>query len=109
MTQTAVEWLVDELGAYLPLSITEVQLMVEQAKEMEQINTDNKVIHFAEWLTKKHTLTLISLYEKFEEEYYNETFNNLTKTQNDTINLALESVDLISKAFSSAKKFKNKL
>jgi hypothetical protein len=95
MTQTAVEWLVDELGAYLPLSITEVQLMVEQAKEMEKqqiITAYNKAVPF-----------------KFGKEYYNETFNNLTKTQNDTINLALESVDLISKAFSSAKKFKNKL
>lgn len=67
MTQTAIEWLVEELGAYLPLSIKEVQLMVEQAKELEKNNTDNKVIHFAEWLTKKHTLTLMALYEQFEE------------------------------------------
>jgi hypothetical protein len=48
----------------------------EQAKEMEKNNTDNKVIHFAEWLTKKHTSTLITLYEHFEEEYYNETFKS---------------------------------
>ena len=38
-------------------------------KEKEQI--DNKVIHFAEWLTKKHTLTLMTLYEQFEELHYN--------------------------------------
>jgi hypothetical protein len=33
---TAVEWLVDELGSYLPISIKEVQLIIEQAKEMEK-------------------------------------------------------------------------
>ena len=44
--------------------------------EMEKNDTDNKVIHFAEWLTKKHTSTLITLYEHFEEEYYNETFKS---------------------------------
>jgi hypothetical protein len=76
MKQTAVEWLAKELGEYLPTSIKEVQSMIEEAKEMEKINTDNKVIHFAEWLTKKHTYTLITLYEHFEEEYYNETFKN---------------------------------
>jgi hypothetical protein len=67
---TAVEWLVKELGEYLPTSIKDVQSMIEEAKEMEQTNTDNKVIHFAEWLTKKHTLALIILYEHFEEEHY---------------------------------------
>jgi hypothetical protein len=35
-TQTAVEWLVEELGAYLPISIEDVQSMIEQAKEMEK-------------------------------------------------------------------------
>jgi hypothetical protein len=39
---------------------------------MEKENTDNKVIHFAEWLTKKHTTVLMTLYEHFEEQYYNE-------------------------------------
>ena len=39
--------------------------------ELEKQQIDNKVIHFAEWLTKKHTLTLMSLYEKFEEDFYN--------------------------------------
>ena len=69
---TAVEWLVKELGEYLPTSIKDVQSMIEEAKEMEQTNTDNKVIHFAEWVTNQHTLTLMHLYKKFEEEYYNE-------------------------------------
>jgi len=44
----------------------------EKAYEMEKENTDNKVIHFAEWLTKKHTIVLMTLYEHFEEQYYNE-------------------------------------
>ena len=39
--------------------------------ELEKQQIDNKAIHFAEWLTKKHTLTLMSLYEKFEEDFYN--------------------------------------
>lgn len=42
--------------------------------ELEKNQIDNKVIHFAEWLTKKHTLTLTALYEQFEEEFYNNTF-----------------------------------
>ena len=69
---TAVEWLVEDLGAYLPISIKSAQLSIEQAKEMEKENTDNKVIHFAEWLTKKHTTVLMNLYEQFEEQFYNE-------------------------------------
>jgi hypothetical protein len=72
---TAVEWLAEELTlpeyGENPQWVLQV---IQQAKEMEKNNTDNKVIHFAEWLTKKHTSTLITLYEHFEEEYYNETF-----------------------------------
>jgi predicted nucleotidyltransferase len=75
MKKKAVEWLVYVVQSniapnYIPKEI------VEQAKEMEKNDTDNKVIHFAEWLTKKHTSTLITLYEHFEEEYYNETFKS---------------------------------
>jgi hypothetical protein len=69
---TAVEWLQERFY------FTQGQLIdidFDQAKEMEKQNTDNKIIHFAEWLTKKHTLTLMTLYEQFEEQYYNETFN----------------------------------
>ena len=68
--KTAVEWLVEQLNLH------EYEDVIKQAKEMEKNNTDNKVIHFAEWLTKKHTSTLITLYEHFEEEYYNETFKS---------------------------------
>jgi hypothetical protein len=75
MEQTAVEWLVDQIIKEKGL----VDLDIEVAKEMEKTNTDNKVIHFAEWLTKKHTTVLMTLYEQFEEQYYNETFNTKEK------------------------------
>ncbi len=73
---TAVEWLVEEMinkgffDANKSLTFTNLDHLQNQAKEMEQTNTDNKVIHFAEWLTKKHTSILITLYEQFEEEHY---------------------------------------
>jgi len=70
MKQTAVEWFYQRMFA------KDIASVFQQAKEMEKNNTDNKVIHFAEWLTKKHTSTLITLYEHFEEEYYNETFKS---------------------------------
>ena len=43
---------------------------IERAKEMEKQDLENKAIHFAEWLTKKHTTTLMIFYEQFEEEFY---------------------------------------
>jgi hypothetical protein len=82
MKQTAVEWLSEQL---LNLDIEFDSILInranywvkrnnilEKAKEMEKENTDNKVIHFAEWLTKKHSYTLMALYEHFEEEFYND-------------------------------------
>jgi hypothetical protein len=69
---TAVEWLFEQLD--ISQGYESAIEILDKAKEMEKNNTDNKVIHFAEWLTKKHTSTLITLYEHFEEEYYNETF-----------------------------------
>ena len=68
--KTAVEWF------YQRILAEDIKAVFEQAKEMEKNDTDNKVIHFAEWLTKKHTTTLITLYEHFEEEYYKETFKS---------------------------------
>ena len=78
--ETAVEWLFAHLLPFLPFSDPKerehLRRCLSEAKEMEKNNIDNKVIHFAEWLTKKHTSTLITLYEHFEEEYYNETFKS---------------------------------
>jgi hypothetical protein len=70
MKQTAVEFLVEKLDDQK--FITKSQIYI--AEKMEKQNTDNKVIHFAEWLTKKHPFTLIALYEQFEEQHYSETF-----------------------------------
>ena len=73
--ETAVQWLVEQLEPNI-MWTDKAKNLVDQAKEIEKNNTDNKVIHFAEWLTKKHTSVLITLYEHFEEEYYNETFKS---------------------------------
>lgn len=53
MKLTSVEWLVQELGSYLPTSIKEVQSLIEQAKEMEKKQQDEFAIGFAEWCVKK--------------------------------------------------------
>jgi hypothetical protein len=81
MKQTVVEWLVENLHLHNDVYFVtnDKRKIIEQAKEMEKTNTDNKVIHFAEWLTKKHTTVLMTLYEQFEEQYYNETFNTKEK------------------------------
>ena len=65
MKQTAVEWLVKELGEYLPTSIKDVQSMIEQAKEMEK----QQII---EARVKK---PLQSEWDE-AEQYYNETFKS---------------------------------
>jgi hypothetical protein len=67
---TAVEWLVDCLNNYDSKMIELFNYEIERAKEMEKQDLENKAIHFAEWLTKKHTTTLIIFYEQFEEEFY---------------------------------------
>jgi hypothetical protein len=76
MKQTVVEWLVENLHLHNDVYFVtkDKRKIIEQAKEMEKTNTDNKVIHFAEWLTKKHTTVLMTLYEQFEEQYYQETY-----------------------------------
>jgi hypothetical protein len=74
MTQTAVEWLVEQLSKKTKDLKMELHVhcgeIIEQAKEIEKNDTDNKAIHFGEWLTNKHTGVLITLYERFEEEHY---------------------------------------
>ena len=69
---TAVEWLVKETPNMHWEDAYWADLY-EQAKEMEKQQIDNKVLHFAEWLTKKHIYSLMELYNHFEEEFYNET------------------------------------
>ncbi len=86
MIQTAVEWYayqsmqleIQKAKGQISIDkmLNELSETLKQAKEMEKNDTDNKVIHFAEWLTKKHISTLITLYKHFEEEYYKETFKS---------------------------------
>jgi hypothetical protein len=72
--KTAVEWLEENIER--DMDFLEILFLIKHAKEMEKNDIDNKVIHFAEWLTKKHTSTLITLYEHFKKEYYKETFKS---------------------------------
>ena len=50
---TAVEWLVEDLGVYLPISITSVQSSIDQAKELENKQQDEFAIGFVEWFTSE--------------------------------------------------------
>ena len=70
MEQTAVEYLVEN-SHIIPKNELNKRELIKQAKEIEKTNIDNKAIHFAEWLTKKHTFVLMELYEQFEEQHYN--------------------------------------
>lgn len=71
---TAIEWLIEN-SHIIPKNKLNKKELIERAKQREKQDMENKAIHFAEWLTNKHTLALMSLYEHFEEQYYNETFN----------------------------------
>ena len=77
LTQTAVEWLFDQLGNELELYNTQwlkIEKIVEEAKEMEkQQIIDAITIGFDEGRLYMHNGTT-----KFETgiEYYNETFKN---------------------------------
>ena len=67
---TAVEWLEEQFEESYSYINEIFKETIEQAKEMEKQDLENKAIHFAEWLTKKHTTTLMIFYEQFEEEFY---------------------------------------
>ena len=71
LDETAIEWFANQLPN-IDFNDPYYKKILKNGKKIEKNNIDNKVIHFAEWLTKKHTTTLIDLYEHFEEEYYNE-------------------------------------
>jgi hypothetical protein len=70
MKQTAVEWLEEELGAYLPNSIKEVQLMIEQAKKMER----QQIIDAHGVQTKQNAGVSNYIYQLSGEKYYEQTF-----------------------------------
>ena len=77
MKQTSIEWLEDAFflnaeafNGQWTINNRDIDRIIETAKDMEKKDTDNKVIHFAEWLTNKHTTILSTLYVQFEEEHY---------------------------------------
>ena len=70
MKQTAVEWLEEELGAYLPSSIKEVQLIIEQAKQMEK----QQIIDAHGVQTKQNAGVSNYIYQLSGEKYYEQTF-----------------------------------
>jgi len=61
--QTAVEWLINELGEYFPHGIGGIHLMIEQAKAMEK-----------EQIMNAWVIGLFSEGKTTSEEYYNQTF-----------------------------------
>jgi len=66
--QTAVEWLIEELGEYFPHEIGGIHLMVEKAKQMEKEQITNA---YANGVVNE-----ISIYNTITgEQYYNETYN----------------------------------
>ena len=71
---TAVEWLVDQFETYFEKKVyiekPDLIKMLEQAKERERLDIENKAIHFAEWLTDKHVTALMVYYELFIDEEY---------------------------------------
>jgi len=67
---TAIEWLEEELGAYLPTSIKEVQLIIKRAKEMEK-----QQIIDAHGVQTKHNAGVSNyIYQLSGEKYYEQTF-----------------------------------
>jgi hypothetical protein len=62
--QTAVEWLIQELGEYFPHEIGGIHLMVEQAKQMEKEQIKNA-------FDKGYSYYL---FNGGGEQYYNETY-----------------------------------
>lgn len=64
--QTAVEWLIKELGEYFPHGIGGIEYMVKQAKEME------KEQHKNTWYDSR-LHNYIGKQKSFED-FYNETY-----------------------------------
>ena len=69
---SGVDFLIEEVKSneWQDKFIWHKQEVFDKAKAMHKEEVDNKVIHFAEWLTKKHTLELMTLYSQFQEQNY---------------------------------------
>jgi|688.fasta_scaffold1187554_2 hypothetical protein len=75
--QTAIDWLIVELGEYFPHEIGGIHLMVEKAKQMEkeQIKTS---FEFGE-----DNIDSLGYYvdNNGSENYYNETYGTISKIE----------------------------
>lgn len=67
--QTAVEWLIHELGEYFPHEVGGIELVVKKAKQMEKEQMKDAVLSQC---TINHGLRKI--FENQFEQYYNETY-----------------------------------
>jgi hypothetical protein len=71
---TAVEWLLEKFETYFEKKVyiekPDLIKILEQAKERDRQDIENKAIHFAEWLTDKHVTALMVYYELFIDEEY---------------------------------------
>jgi hypothetical protein len=71
--QTAVEWLIQELGEYFPHEIGGIHLMVEQAKQMEK---EQIIDAYNKNLTGFNKLEQEEIGLNWSEDFYNETYGN---------------------------------
>jgi hypothetical protein len=64
--------LISSMGWKYENTETSVRLLAEHTVKTfySKQDVENKAIHFAEWLTKKHVTTLMLFYEQFEDEEY---------------------------------------
>ena len=74
--QTAIDWLIEELGEYFPQEIGGIHLMVQKAKQMEAMQLESCAIHFTDYATECIVLHKQMDGEKHFEQYY---FNNYGK------------------------------
>ena len=81
--QTAVEWLIDELGEYFPNEIGGIHLMVNKAKELEKQQIIDSYEH-ADMVGRASLIreiapddiVVMQYPELSAEEYYTETFKS---------------------------------
>jgi len=64
--QTAVEWLIEELGEYFPHEIGGIHLMVDRAKQMEKEQIIDALCDGRLSVINKNIIS--------SEQYFNETF-----------------------------------
>ena len=79
MKQTAVEWFEDQVGHNSLMGLKEFNEIFEKAKEMEK---DQIIEACNEWFTEgcRYATGFEQTLWQDEEDYYNQTFNNESKT-----------------------------